>query len=460
MPDIQVFGRDDSAATRAALRFFRERRVVVHYVDLRKRPIAPGELRRFTERLGAAALLDDDVAGRTATPASATCGWTTPAIVDRLLADPRLLRLPLVRHGNEVTAGRAEATWTALAQAGGRVLTAVQATTTPATSRTAPIDRPAESFVHEAGAAEDAQALADPDEADQRPATAAMIQSSRASMPPPGWHPSADGRDRRRGPRRAGRMWVTPKAERMLEGDQTRRDRGREAPRARGRAPAFLETDPWRALRILSEFVEGFDALAEVGPAVTVFGSARTTADDPIYELARDDRPAARRGRATRSSPAAGRARWRRPTAAARRAAGCRSAATSSCRTSRGSTRTSTSASSSATSSRARSMFVKYADGFVILPGGFGTLDELFEALTLIQTGKVRHFPVVLVGRDVLGGPARLDARARCWPRGTIAEADLDLLPRHRRPRRGRRDHPRTPSRRRAEPNGSELELR
>ena len=58
MPDIQVFGRDDSAATRAALRFFRERRVVVHYVDLKKRPIAPGELKRFTERLGAAALLD------------------------------------------------------------------------------------------------------------------------------------------------------------------------------------------------------------------------------------------------------------------------------------------------------------------------------------------------------------------------------------------------------------------
>ena len=59
MPDIQVFGREDSSATRAALRFFRERRIVVHYVDLRKRPIAPGELRRFTERLGARALLDD-----------------------------------------------------------------------------------------------------------------------------------------------------------------------------------------------------------------------------------------------------------------------------------------------------------------------------------------------------------------------------------------------------------------
>ena len=60
MPEIQVFGRDDSPETRAALRFFRERRVVVHYVDLKKRPIAAGELKRFTERLGPAALLDTD----------------------------------------------------------------------------------------------------------------------------------------------------------------------------------------------------------------------------------------------------------------------------------------------------------------------------------------------------------------------------------------------------------------
>ena len=58
MPDIQVFGRDDSSSTRAALRFFRERRIVVHYVDLKKRPIAAGELQRFSQRLGAAALLD------------------------------------------------------------------------------------------------------------------------------------------------------------------------------------------------------------------------------------------------------------------------------------------------------------------------------------------------------------------------------------------------------------------
>ncbi len=111
MPDIQVFGRDDSPSTRAALRFFRERRIVVHYSDLGKRPIAPGELRRFVERLGAQALVDRDSRpyreGGLAYLATDDAG-----LVARLLADARLLDLPLVRHGNDVTAGRAEATWT------------------------------------------------------------------------------------------------------------------------------------------------------------------------------------------------------------------------------------------------------------------------------------------------------------------------------------------------------------
>jgi arsenate reductase-like glutaredoxin family protein len=110
MPDIQVFGRDDSPATRAALRFFRERRIVVHYVDLRKRPIAAGELRRFTERLGARALLDD----ASKTYRDAGLGYLSMGdgeIAERLTADSRLLRLPLVRYGNDVTAGAAESTW-------------------------------------------------------------------------------------------------------------------------------------------------------------------------------------------------------------------------------------------------------------------------------------------------------------------------------------------------------------
>ena len=112
MPNIQVFGMDDSNPTRAALRFFRERRIVVHYVDLRKKPIAAGELRRFIDRLGAAALLDTDSrAYRDAGLAylSSDVAGTTA----RLLGDVRLLRLPLVRYGDAVTAGKDEATWRA-----------------------------------------------------------------------------------------------------------------------------------------------------------------------------------------------------------------------------------------------------------------------------------------------------------------------------------------------------------
>lgn len=112
MPDIHVFGMSDSAATRAALRFFRERRIAVHSSDLRKRPIAAGELQRFVQKLGARALLDE--AGRAYRDKGlAHMRLDDPEIVQRLLADARLLRLPLVRHGNEVTAGPAEATWTA-----------------------------------------------------------------------------------------------------------------------------------------------------------------------------------------------------------------------------------------------------------------------------------------------------------------------------------------------------------
>jgi arsenate reductase (glutaredoxin) len=112
MPNIQVFGLEDNNATRAALRFFRERRIVVHFVDLRKKPIAPGELRRFTDRLGAAALLDSESrAYREQGLAFLTTD--TSGITSRLLADVKLMRLPLVRYGDAVTAGKAEETWKA-----------------------------------------------------------------------------------------------------------------------------------------------------------------------------------------------------------------------------------------------------------------------------------------------------------------------------------------------------------
>lgn len=112
MPNIQVFGTNDSQATRAALRFFRERRIVVHFVDLRKRPIAAAELRRFADRLGTAALLDTD-SRPYRDQGLAHLSMDAAGITSRLLADVRLIRLPLVRYGEQVTAGRDEAAWKA-----------------------------------------------------------------------------------------------------------------------------------------------------------------------------------------------------------------------------------------------------------------------------------------------------------------------------------------------------------
>lgn len=107
---VQVFGLEGDPGTRAARRFFKERRIPISFVDLRRRRIAPAELRRFVDRLGAASLLDP-----TSAPyrdrGLAHLSLDDAGIVERLLADPRLLRLPLVRFDNEVAAGRDEAAW-------------------------------------------------------------------------------------------------------------------------------------------------------------------------------------------------------------------------------------------------------------------------------------------------------------------------------------------------------------
>ncbi len=108
--EIQIFGLPDSPATRAALRFFSERRIRAQFVDLRRRPIAPGELRRFVERLGARALLDETGRVYRATGLG-YLRMDEAEIVERLLAEPRLLRLPLTRFGREVAVGQDEASW-------------------------------------------------------------------------------------------------------------------------------------------------------------------------------------------------------------------------------------------------------------------------------------------------------------------------------------------------------------
>jgi arsenate reductase len=106
----QVFGTEDSQPTRAALRFFKERRIGVHLVDIRRKPMAPGELRRFVEQLGAERLADTD--SRPWRDAGLGYLRMTPdELVVRLLADQRLLKLPLVRVGSRVAAGRDETAW-------------------------------------------------------------------------------------------------------------------------------------------------------------------------------------------------------------------------------------------------------------------------------------------------------------------------------------------------------------
>ncbi|MFI6296279.1 TIGR00730 family Rossman fold protein [Nonomuraea sp. NPDC050790] len=189
----------------------------------------------------------------------------------------------------------------------------------------------------------------------------------------------------------------------------------------------WLHMDPWRVLRIQAEFVEGFGQLAELPPAVTVFGSARTPDDSADYELGVElGRALAEAGYAviTGGGP------------------GVMEAAN------RGATEVDGAVSVGLGIELPfeqrmndyvdlgiefryffvrKTMFVKYSCGFIALPGGFGTLDELFEALTLVQTQKVTSFPVVLVGTSFWGGMVDW-IKTTLLGTGKIAAADLDLI--------------------------------
>jgi arsenate reductase (glutaredoxin) len=115
-PTVQVFGYRDSQATRAAERFFRERRIAIHLVDLSSRPIAPGELRRFVDRYGARSLAETE--GRLWRERGlGYLAMDDAALTECLLADPRLLRLPLVRRGNQFAIGRDDSGWRTIADA-------------------------------------------------------------------------------------------------------------------------------------------------------------------------------------------------------------------------------------------------------------------------------------------------------------------------------------------------------
>ncbi len=171
----------------------------------------------------------------------------------------------------------------------------------------------------------------------------------------------------------------------------------------RRRAQAFTHSDPWRVLRITGEFVEGFDALAGIGPAVSIFGSARTNENDPMYGAAREvGRGLVEAGFSviTGGGPGVMEAANR----GAYETGGMSVGANIELPMEQGSNPYVTLPLNFRYFFVRKTMFVKYAEGFVIFPGGFGTLDELFEALTLAQTGKLDPFPIVLFGSKYWGG--------------------------------------------------------
>ncbi|MDQ1720324.1 MAG: hypothetical protein QOI26_58 [Pseudonocardiales bacterium] len=188
----------------------------------------------------------------------------------------------------------------------------------------------------------------------------------------------------------------------------------------------WLHTDPWRVLRIQSEFVEGFGLLAELGPAVSVFGSARTGAEHPEYQQARQLGAAlARAGYAVITGGGPG------TMEAANRGASEAGGASVGLGIELPFEQRLNDWVDIGLNFRyffaRKTMFVKYAQAFVILPGGFGTLDELFEALTLVQTRKVTRFPVILFGERYWSG--LLDwIRDTVLPEAKIGAADLELI--------------------------------
>jgi uncharacterized protein (TIGR00730 family) len=159
----------------------------------------------------------------------------------------------------------------------------------------------------------------------------------------------------------------------------------------------FRESDAWRALRIQGEFVEGFDSLAELGPAVSIFGSARMSAQDPFYRAAEElGAMLAQRGITVITGGGPG--VMEAANKGAKEAGGVSVGLGIELPHEQSINEHCTLALNFRYFFVRKTMFVKYAQGFVIYPGGYGTLDELFESLTLVQTGKIDNFPVILFG--------------------------------------------------------------
>jgi len=226
-------------------------------------------------------------------------------------------------------------------------------------------------------------------------------------------HPDGDIPERQRGP-------VTLRREQVPQSTTDQR-------LLESRGPSdWVHLDPWRVLRIQAEFVEGFGMLAELGPAVSVFGSARTGRDHPEYALAE---------RLAEGLVGAGYAVITGGGPGVMEAANKGACEAGGISVGLGIELPFEQSMNEWVDLGInfryffvrKTMFVKYAQGFVVLPGGFGTFDELFEALTLVQTRKVTAFPLVLMGSAYWGG--LLDwMRSTVLPSGKIAAADLDLV--------------------------------
>jgi uncharacterized protein (TIGR00730 family) len=189
---------------------------------------------------------------------------------------------------------------------------------------------------------------------------------------------------------------------------------------------AFIHTDPWRVFRIMGEFVQGFDTLANVGRAVAVFGSARVKPEHPQYDAAVETaRLLAEAGFAviTGGGPGIMEAANR----GARDGGGLSIGCNIELPFEQGTNAYVELAVNFHYFFVRKMMFVKYSEGFIIFPGGFGTMDETFEALTLIQTGKVRDFPVVLFGTEYWSGMLQW-IRGTMLSEGKISVDDLGLL--------------------------------
>ena len=188
----------------------------------------------------------------------------------------------------------------------------------------------------------------------------------------------------------------------------------------------LAKSDTWRVFRIMAELVEGFEALNGIGPAVTIFGSARLRPESPYYsKCLKVSEHLAKNGFAVISGGGPG------IMEAANKGAQSGSGISVGLNIELPLEQSANAFQDVKVEFRyffvRKLMFVKYAVGYVIFPGGFGTMDELFEALTLIQTKKIRSFPVILVGRQYWAGLVDW-MRATVLAQGNIEAGDLDLF--------------------------------